>query len=109
MEKEFLVGIDLGTTLAKCVIYDGSGEARAEAQAPMQIRYPRSGEAEQEAMDFYTVTCALLRSCLESSGIDPRRIAAVGIDSQMGGIMTVDSRFRPVTYYDTPLDSRSAL
>ena len=35
-------------------------------------------------------------------------MAAVGIDSQMGGIMSVDSRFRPVTYYDTPLDSRSA-
>jgi xylulokinase len=59
-------------------------------------------------MDFYTVTCSLLRSCLASSGIEPRRIAAVGIDSQMGGIMSVDRRFRPVTYYDTPLDSRSA-
>jgi xylulokinase len=108
MEKEYLVGIDLGTTLAKCVIYDSSGEACAEAQVPMQIRYPRSGEAEQEAMDFYTMTCALLRSCLKHPGIDPHRIAGVGIDSQMGGIMSVDHRFQPVTYYDTPLDNRSA-
>jgi xylulokinase len=107
MSKDYVLGIDLGTTLAKCVIYDLEGNLAAEAQEAMRIRYPRSGEAEQDAMDFYTVSCALIRKCL-ASGLDPKAIAAVGIDSQMGGIMAVDRRFRPVTYYDTPLDSRSA-
>jgi xylulokinase len=108
MSKEYLIGIDLGTTLAKCVVYDAAGTVLAEAQEAMRIRYPRSGEAEQDAEDFHTASCALIRQCLESSRIDPARVAAVGIDSQMGGIMSVDRRFRPVTYYDTPLDSRCA-
>src|SRR4030042_665032 len=107
MSKDYVRGIDLGTTLAKCVIYDLEGNLAAEAQEAMRIRHPRSGEAEQDAMDFYTVSCALIRKCL-ATGLDPKAIAAVGIDSQMGGIMAVDRRFRPVTYYDTPLDSRSA-
>ncbi len=106
--QQYLVGIDLGTTMAKCVIYDAEGGPLAEAQEQMRIRYPRAGEAEQEAMDFYTVSCALIRRCLQGAAVDPKRIAAVGIDSQMGGIMSVDARFDPVTYYDTPLDSRNA-
>ena len=108
MSKEYLIGIDLGTTLAKCVIYDSAGAVLAEAQEAMRIRYPRSGEAEQDAEDFYTASCALIRQCLQAGRIDPARVAALGIDSQMGGIMSVDRRFRPVTYYDTPLDSRCA-
>jgi xylulokinase len=108
MSKEYVLGIDLGTTLAKCAVYDLEGNLAAEAQEAMRIRYPRSGEAEQDAMDFYTVSCALIRKCLAASRIEAASIAAVGIDSQMGGIMTVDRSFRPVTYYDTPLDGRCA-
>ncbi len=108
MGKDYVLGIDLGTTLGKCAIYDLEGNLVSDAQEAMNIRYPRSGEAEQDAMDFYTVSCALIRRCLAGSRIEAAAIAAVGIDSQMGGIMAVDRRFRPVTYYDTPLDSRSA-
>ena len=103
-----LIGIDLGTTAAKCAIYAEDGACVADAQENMKIRYPRSGEAEQDAMDFYTVACRLIRSCLAASGIDARSVAGIGIDSQMGGVMSVDRRYRPVTYYDTPLDARSA-
>ena len=105
---KYLIGIDLGTTAAKCAIYGEDGACVADATEEMKIRYPRSGEAEQDAMDFYTVACRLIRACLETSRIDRKSIAGIGIDSQMGGIMSVDRAFRPVTYYDTPLDSRSA-
>lgn len=103
-----LIGIDLGTTAAKCAIYGEDGACVVDAQEDMKIRYPHSGEAEQDAMDFYTVACRLIRRCLETSRIDPKSIAGIGIDSQMGGIMSVDRAYRPVTYFDTPLDSRSA-
>lgn len=108
MSMKYLIGIDLGTTTAKCVIYDEFGKVEAEAQREMEISYPRSGEAQQDANDFYIFSCQLIRQCLDSADIDPRNIGAIGIDSQMGGIMTIDRNYNPVTYYDTPLDSRSA-
>ena len=108
MGRRYLIGIDLGTTTAKCAVYDTAGTVVAEATQDMEIRYPAAGQAEQEAGDFYTVTCALVRRCLSESSFDPAGIAAVGVDSQMGGIMSVDERYEPVTYYDTPLDSRCA-
>ena len=102
------MGIDLGTTMAKCAVYDETGRVCGEAQQEMEILYPRSGQAEQDAGLFYTVSCTLIRQCVENGTLDPKNISAIGIDSQMGGIMGIDKSFRPVTYYDTPLDSRSA-
>jgi xylulokinase len=108
MTERYLIGIDLGTTAAKCVVYDSTGTVMAEAEKNMEISYPSPGMAEQDAMDFYTYSCNLIRKCLAESSIDRRKIVSIGIDSQMGGIMAIDKQFRPVTYYDTPLDSRSA-
>jgi sugar (pentulose or hexulose) kinase len=45
MSKEYLIVIDLGTTLAKCAIYDAGGAVLAEAQEAMRIRYPSGGRA----------------------------------------------------------------
>ena len=108
MARRYLIGIDLGTTTAKCAVYDTGGAVVAEATQDMEIRYPAPGQAEQDALDFYTVACALIRRCLAGAAFEPAEVAALGIDSQMGGIMSVDERFEPVTYYDTPLDSRCA-
>ena len=37
---EYLIGIDLGTTMAKCAIYKENGSVVAEAQREMEIVYP---------------------------------------------------------------------
>jgi xylulokinase len=108
MGTAYLIGVDLGTTMAKCAVYDITGQVVAESQREMEIRYPRSGEAEQDASAFYTISCALIRECIEQASLDAGEIGAVGVDSQMGGIMAIDRKFNPVTYYDTPLDCRSA-
>jgi len=108
MYLKCLIGIDLGTTLAKCVIYDEIGRVVAGAHKEMKINYPKAGEAEQDAHEFYTISCELIKKCLRESKIDPKSVIGISIDSQMGGIMAIDRNFNPVTYYDTPLDSRSA-
>jgi xylulokinase len=105
---EYLIGIDLGTTEAKCVIYDKNGDSISEAKEEMIIDYPAPGQAQQDANDFYNVACRLIKKTISKSGISKDQIAAMSIDSQMGGIMSIDKNFNPVTYYDTPLDSRSA-
>jgi len=108
MGLKYLIGIDLGTTLAKCAIYDEKGEVVAKADKEIKVNYPKAGEAEQDPREFYTISCELIRKCLKRSQIYPKNIMGISIDSQMGGIMAIDRSFNPVIYYDTPLDSRSA-
>jgi xylulokinase len=71
MALNYLIGIDLGTTMAKCVLYDQNGKAVSEEQKEMEIDYPRSGEAEQDAHSFYTTACELIRKCLKKANIEP--------------------------------------
>ncbi len=93
---KYLIGVDLGTTLAKCVIYDEQGNAISEAQEEMKIIYPKPGQAEQDANQFYIVTCNLIKKCIKNSKIDIKKIAGISIDSQMGGIMAIDKKYNPV-------------
>ena len=106
--SKYLIGVDLGTTLAKCAVYDEDGLLVSEASHEMTIDYPAPGSAEQDAGQFYVIACDLIKRCLSDPKIDKKKIEAISIDSQMGGIMSIDKDFNPVTYYDTPLDSRSS-
>ena len=77
MATKYLLGIDLGTTMAKCVIYEETGKVVSEAQKEMEIIYPRPGEAEQDASNFYTASCYLVKNCISNANIDAKNIAAI--------------------------------
>jgi len=42
---KYLIGIDLGTAEAKCVIYDENGDSISEAKEEMIIKYSVPGQA----------------------------------------------------------------
>ena len=104
--ERYLVGVDLGTSATKAAIYKTDGTLVAEASVEVALHHPKPGVVEQETDDFYTSAARTVKRCIETSGVDPRRIAAIAFDSQMAGIGTVDEDFRPATRYDSWLDMR---
>ena len=50
-----------------------------------------------------------VRDVLAQPGVGPAAIAAIGVDSQMAGIMGVADSGEAVTYYDSWLDNRCEL
>ncbi len=103
-----IVSLDLGITLAKCVIYDDLGIAVSEAQEEMNLVYPGPGMAEHPSGDFYEAACRMIRKAVSNPKINKRDIKCVSADSQMGGVVTIDKNFNPVTYFDSPLDNRAS-
>lgn len=106
MQKDHLIGIDLGTSATKAALFHTDGTLVAEATVEVPLYYPRSGVVEQENEDFYRTAAETVRACLRQSDIDPRRVAALACDSQMAGIGTVDENFAPATRFDSWLDMR---
>jgi len=90
MQSDCLIGIDLGTTLAKAGVYDIQGNLLGEAHQETEVHYSRPGVAEQDPAEFYRSAVTTLRAALEQAGISSARIAALCIDSQAGGIMGID-------------------
>ena len=106
MKKEFLIGVDLGTSATKAALYRLDGAQVAEASIELPLYYPRPGVVEQENDDFYRSAAQTVRQCLAASGVDPRAVAAIAFDSQMAGVGAVDESFKPAIRFDSWLDMR---
>ncbi|HSK86819.1 MAG TPA: FGGY family carbohydrate kinase [Anaerolineales bacterium] len=106
MQKKYLIGVDLGTSATKAALYQIDGKLVAEASQEVPLYYPRPGVVEQDNEDFYTSAAATVRTCIESSGIEPNQVAAIAFDSQMAGVGLIDEEFRPVSRFDSWLDMR---
>ncbi|TLN24520.1 xylulose kinase, partial [bacterium] len=106
MKKQYLIGVDLGTSGTKAAIYQVDGELVAVASREVPIYTPAPGIVEQENDDFYRTAAETVNTCIQQSGIDARDVAAIAFDSQMAGIGTIDEDFNPATRFDSWLDMR---
>lgn len=106
MSKQYLVGIDLGTSSTKASIFNTDGRLVAQSVMDVPIYYPKPGVVEQEMDDFYHSAAHTVRTCLHESGIEPRQVAAVACDSQMAGVGAIDEDFNPAIRFDSWLDMR---
>ncbi len=106
--KSHVIGIDIGTTGTKAGIYDADGRLLGDAWEESILHYPRPGEVEQDPEDIFRSVVNTARAAMEKSGLSPDAIAAIALDGQMAGIMAVDRDWRPVTQYDSWLDTRCA-
>jgi xylulokinase len=103
---ELLIGVDLGTTGTKTAIYDVGGKPLVSATAGVPLSWHGPGVVNQDPDDFYRSAVGTISRCLKESGVDPGRVAAVGIDGQMAGILGIGAGWRPSTPYDSWLDLR---
>lgn len=85
-----LLGIDLGTSGTKTVLFDEKGTALSSHTVEYPMYQPHNGWAEQDPTDWWNATCEGIRAVLTKSGADPRDVAGVGISGQMHGLVMLD-------------------
>ncbi|MBR4079488.1 MAG: xylulokinase, partial [Christensenellaceae bacterium] len=88
---KYLIGIDLGTSGTKTVLFDEAGKKMASHTVEYPLYQPKNGWAEQDPDDWWNASCAGIRSCITQAGIDPQEIAGVGISGQMHGLVMLDA------------------
>ena len=88
--KKYLLGIDLGTSGTKTVLYDCEGKAVASHTVEYPLYQPENGWAEQDADDWWRATCEGCKSVLKKSGINAADISGIGISGQMHGLVMLD-------------------
>jgi xylulokinase len=97
VEASYLLGVDIGTYASKGVITRPDGEVVSVQVRSHDLTIPRSGWAEHEAEavwwgDFVAIT----RDLLDETGLDPKRIAAVGCSAIGPDLLPVDASGRPL-------------
>ena len=106
MNSTYLLGIDIGTQGTKAVLLDLHGRVRATAFYKSRLNRPAPGAVEEDPEYQFRAVCRSIRTILDVSKVDPARVAAIGIDSQMAGVLGVGEDGRHVTPYDSWLDTR---
>ena len=111
MNKECLLGIDMGTSSVKVGLFDLKGEPIAFADETYPLYTPRSGWAEQKAEDWWNAICAATRALMEKSGADPASIIGMSVDTTCCTVLMADEHMnilRPAIMWMDVRASRQA-
>lgn len=88
---KYLLGLDLGTSGTKTVLFDQHGHAVCSASQDYPLYQPQNGWAEQNPEDWYGAAIQTLADVVRKSGVDPEDIAALGMSGQMHGLVMLDA------------------
>lgn len=92
MKQTYLLGIDLGTSGTKTVLFTGDGLAVSSATVEYPMAQPKNGWAEQNPADWWDAAARTIAAVLKKSGIDSGDIAGIGLSGQMHGLVMLDAR-----------------
>lgn len=96
-QKEYLLGIDIGTESARVALVDLTGAVVATASEGYNLSVPKPGWAEQDPQTWWEATVKNIRRLIEQTGIHPGQIAAVGSAGQMHAPVPIDSQGRLIS------------
>lgn len=82
MNKKYIMALDQGTTSSRAIIFNHDGEIVKTAQNEFTQYYPKSGWVEHDPMEIWGTQSGVAREVLETAGIRPDEIAAIGITNQ---------------------------
>lgn len=87
---QYLVGIDLGTSGTKTVLFDTDGNVIASRTVEYPLYQPKNGWAEQMPADWWNAAVQTLRDV--TAKVDPADIRGVGLSGQMHGLVMLDEK-----------------
>jgi xylulokinase len=87
---DHVLGVDIGTSSTKAVLFDWSGRAVARGEHAYQTSYPQRGWAEQDPQQWWNAFLQAVRQLLEQDAAAGASIAGIGISCQAPTLLPVD-------------------
>ena len=106
-KKNLILGLDVGNTVIKAVLFDTAGRQIAQHAIDGHSTYPQPGYVERDLEELWRNGCEAIRQLLEKSAVDPASIAGVGCAGHGNGLYLLDKERQPLLGIQS-LDSRAA-
>lgn len=100
------VGIDLGTSAAKLLLMDETGDVKKIISKEYPLEFPKPGWSQQAPEDWREAVLEGIPELLQGS--DPEAVAGIGVGGQMHGLVVLDENdnvIRPAILWN---DGRTA-
>ncbi|GHU63014.1 xylulokinase [Clostridia bacterium] len=98
---KYLLGIDIGTSAAKLMLYGTDGVFIAQTSGDFVVIRKDAGWAEQDPNVWWDVVCGAIRRLLTETKVAPRDIIGVGVDGQSWSAIPIDAEGNVL--YNTPI------
>ncbi len=102
-----LLGIDIGTSACKLVVFTEDGQALSSRTVAYQTQYPKPGFVEQNPDDWWEAVCRGIREMLAEDTVSAADIAAIGIDGQGWSAIAMDGEGNVLAPDPIWLDTRA--
>lgn len=86
----YIIGVDIGTSGTKTVLFDESGKVIASKTIEYPMYQPKNGYAEQDPKDWADATVNTLKAVVSQSGVSKDDIKGIGLSGQMHGLVMLD-------------------
>ncbi|MTI68269.1 MAG: glycerol kinase GlpK [Firmicutes bacterium] len=82
MDEKYIMALDQGTTSSRAILFNHDGDIVSVAQKEFNQIYPKPGWVEHAPMEIWGTQSGVAREVLETEGISPDEVAAIGITNQ---------------------------
>lgn len=92
----YLLGIDVGTSMTKAVLFDLYGREVWKESNPNETIQQNTNWSEQDMNQLWLDTCNTIKNLLDNSDVQPDQIKAIGITGQGEGAWLINQEGEPV-------------
>lgn len=107
--NERIIGLDVGTTGTRAIVFDPAGRIYATATGEYPLHVPHPGYGEQDPEDILAAVVKALREVIAAAGLKPHEVTAIGVSAVMHSMIALDREDRPLTRAWTWVDTRAAV
>lgn len=102
-----MLGIDIGTTSTKAVLFTEQGEIIQQENNGYPLHTPDISTAEQNPDEIYQAVIKGIRNIMKASQIPPEKLLFISFSSAMHSVIAIDDNDLPITQCITWADNRS--
>ncbi|MDN4067708.1 gluconokinase [Paenibacillus vini] len=106
-QLSYMIGIDIGTTSTKAVLFEENGKIVSTANEGYPLYTPTADVAEQDPEEIFAAMLAAVRHVMDQSGAAPEQIMLVSFSTAMHSVIPVDQEGQPLMRCLTWADNRS--
>lgn len=104
----YLLGVDIGTTSTKAVIFGNKGAVISMHHVEYPLYSPAPSIAEQDPEEIFRAVMKAIKEALQKGNVNPSNIELVSFSSAMHSLIALDDKGNPLTRCITWADSRSS-
>lgn len=105
---KYIIGIDIGTSSTKAVLYGLDGQVYAHANRAYTLFRDASGLAEEDPAEILAAVLAVLTEVNQSIAFTQDQLEGVSFSSANQSLLALDQHYRPITRLLTWADTRAA-